>query len=78
MTDYTPVDCGLHSEYSLVVMHRQILRRIWRDFDGELRTETVLPEELRSRHHEEFLLVSGEGHKEREIRPGHILHFEQA
>ena len=78
MTDYTPVDCGLRSEYELAVMHRQILRLIWSDFDGELRTETVQPEELRSRHHEEFLLVSGEGHKEREIRLDHILHFEQA
>jgi Rho-binding antiterminator len=76
MTDYTPVDGGLHSEYELAVMHQERLRLTWRDIDGELRTETVLPEDLLSRHHEEFLLVIREGGKGEEIRLDHILHLE--
>ena len=57
-------------------MHQERPRLTWRDIDGKLRTETVLPEDLLSRHHEEFLLVSREGHKEREIRLDHILRLE--
>jgi Rho-binding antiterminator len=78
MTDYIPVDCGLHSEYELAVMHRQILRLTWRDIDGELHTETVLPEDLLIRHHEEFLVVNREGCIGVEIRLDHILHFEHS
>jgi len=58
------------------VIHQERHRLTWRDIDGKLRTETVLPEDLLNRHHEEFLLVSREGHKEREIRLDHILRFE--
>jgi len=76
MTDYTPVDCGLHSKYELAIMHRQALRLTWRDSNGELHTQTVLPADLRSRHHEEFLAVTGEDGAEQEIRLDRITHFE--
>ena len=78
MTDYTPVNCGLHSEYELAVMHQERLRLTWRDIDGQLRTETDLPKDLLSRHHEEFLVVSREGCKGEKIRLDHILHLELA
>jgi len=78
MTDYTPVDCGLHSEYQLAVMHQERLRLTWRDINGQLRTEAVPPKDLLSRHHEEFLLVSREGGKGEKIRLDHILHLEHA
>lgn len=76
MTDYTPVDCGLHSEYELAVMHRQTLRLTWRDNGGDLHTQAVLPADLRTRNHEEFLAVTGEDGAEQEIRLDRITHFE--
>ena len=76
MTDYTPVDCGLHSKYELAIMHRQTLRLTWRDNGGELHTQTVQPTDLCTRNHEEFLAVTGEYGAEQEIRLDKITYFE--
>jgi Rho-binding antiterminator len=77
MTDYTPVDCGLHSEYELAIMHRQTLRLTWRDTDGEQQTKTVIPADLRTRGHEEFLMVMGNDSIEQAVRLDRIVHFSQ-
>ena len=73
MTDYTPVDCALHSEYQLAIMRRQTLRLTRHDIEDELRPTTVLPEDLRTRYHEEFLVIRREGRKGEEIWLHHIL-----
>lgn len=77
MTDYTPVDCGLHSEYELAIMHRQTLRLTWRDTDGEQQTKTVIPADLHTRGHEEFLMVMGNDSIEQVVRLDRIVHFSQ-
>jgi transcriptional antiterminator Rof (Rho-off) len=77
MTDYTPVDCGLHSKYELVIMHRQTLRLTWRDTDGEQQTKTVIPADLRTRGHEEFLMVTGNDGIEQAVRLDRIEHSSQ-
>lgn len=59
-------------------MHRERPRLTWRDIDDKLRTETVLPEDLPSRHHDEFLLVSRKATKKRKIRLDHILRLEHS
>ena len=45
MTNYTPIDCGLHSEYELAIMQRRKIRLTWRDSQEEHR-DTVLPEDI--------------------------------
>ena len=74
MTDYMPVDCGLHSEYELAIMHRQALKLSWHDSDGRNHTQTVLPADLRTRNHEEFLAVTTEDGAVQEIRLDRITH----
>jgi len=75
MTDYTPVDCGLHSEYELAIMHRDKLKLTWRDADGETCIDTITPTDLRTRNSEEFLVVSGADGMEFEIRLDRIMRF---
>ncbi len=57
MTDYHPIDCGLHSEYELAIMHRQRLRLCWQDPDGTEHIEVIMPLDLQTRAGEEFLIV---------------------
>jgi Rho-binding antiterminator len=78
MTDYTPVDCGLHSEYELAILHQDKLELSWREADGKARIETIIPLDLRTRNNEEFLLVSGADGTELEIRLDRITHFGRA
>ena len=51
MTDYTPVDCGLHSTFELAIMQHQQIRLSWLDNNAVL-TEMVLPTDLFTRNGE--------------------------
>ncbi|HAJ92405.1 MAG TPA: transcriptional antiterminator, Rof [Gammaproteobacteria bacterium] len=75
MTDYIPVDCGLHSEYELAIMHQDKLELGWRDADGKVHIEMVFPLDLRTRNSEEFMVIAGADGTELEIRLDHITHF---
>lgn len=75
MTDYTPIDCGRHSEFELAIMHRDTLNLIWRNAHGVTRTEVVIAADLLTRNSEEFMRVSNRSGIEREIRLDHILQF---
>ena len=78
MTDYTPVDCGLHSEYELAIMQHVRVKLGWRDATGAVHIETVIPVDLRTRNSEEFLVVSGADGAKLEIRLDRITHFSRA
>jgi len=78
MSDYKPIDCGLYSEYEVAILHRSKLRLSWRDSPETVRIEVVTPNDLRTRHGEEFLLVSGQDGRQQEIRLDHILHCKPA
>ncbi len=64
MTDYQPIACALHSEYELAIMHRQKLKLKWHDDTGAIHSATVLPLDLQTKNHEEFLLVAYDGKQE--------------
>lgn len=72
MTDYTPIDCGQHSDYELAIMHRQCLRISWQLPGGQSRIEVVTPVDLVTRNHEEFLIVDDRDGKRLELRLDHI------
>ena len=72
-TDYTPIDCGLYSEYELAIMHKTRLQISWRDAQGSPRLEVLVPVDLRTRRGEEFLLAVDSLGAEREIRLDRIL-----
>jgi Rho-binding antiterminator len=72
-TDYTPIDCSLHSEYELAIMHGKRLRVSWRDAEGPPRIEVLVPVDLRTRQGEEFLVAIDSLGAEQEIRLDRIL-----
>ena len=76
MTDYTPVDCGLHSSYELAIMQHQLVRLSWLDNEASVHTETVLPTDLVTRNGEEFMRITRTGGDSLEIRLDHIERFE--
>lgn len=53
---YTPINCDLHSEYELAIMHHTRLRVVWRDAAGQNHVCVLLPLDLKTEHGEEFLL----------------------
>ncbi len=55
MSDYTPIDCGLYSEYELAILRRRRLRIFWRDKDGLTRMDVVMPLGLQTRGGAEYL-----------------------
>ncbi len=78
MSDYKPIDCGLYSEYEVAILHRSKMRLSWRDSAKTVHMEVVTPNDLRTRHGEEFLVVSGQDGRQQEIRLDHILHCKPA
>jgi len=73
-TDYTPVDCGLYSEYELAIMHRESLRLTWRDPEGEVHIGIVTPTDLCTRKGAEYMIVTQRNDDTLEIRLDRILH----
>ncbi|MBI3560993.1 MAG: transcriptional antiterminator, Rof [Gammaproteobacteria bacterium] len=63
---YTPIDCDLHSQYELAIMHRTQLRVVWRDPQGQDHVCNLLPIDLRTERGEEFLI--GRDHTGQTIR----------
>ena len=76
MTDYTPIDCGLHSEYELAIMHGDTLRLEWRDESCRQHIGSVKPLDLQARNHEEFLLAETREGERLQIRLDRIVRKE--
>jgi len=68
MTDYTPVDCGLYSEYELAILRRRRLRIYWHEADGQARIDVLMPVDLRTRRGEEFLVLERADGQSTELR----------
>lgn len=52
---YAPIACARYSEYEVAILHRRKLRLRW--CEGNIVYEqTVLPLDLKTEHHEEFLI----------------------
>lgn len=71
--DYTPIDCEQYSRYELAIMHRQRLRVVWLDRNGNSHLETLLPINLNTRDHAEYLLARNLHGKELELRLDRIV-----
>ena len=68
MSDYIPIDCALHSEYELAIMHHHKLRLSWEDIDGQTHVETVTPTDLLARQRQEFLVLRNQNQQTFELR----------
>ena len=69
---YTPIDCGVYSEYEVAILHRQRMRLQWRDEDGTEHTEVVMPKDLKTEDKREYLIASGVDSDPLRIRLDHI------
>ena len=75
--DYTPIACGLYSEYEVAILHRQPLHLHWHDDKGLDHVECVVPKDLQIRNHCEYLIAENSEGATREIRLDRILSHEQ-
>ena len=73
MTDYTPVDCGLHSEYELAIMQHRRLALSWHDEVQIDYSETVTPVDLYTQDDGEYLRVRDSHDLEHIIRLDRIM-----
>lgn len=72
MTDYTPIECGLHSQYELAILHGKRLQISWVQPDGQLRVEVLKPRDLQTRNHEEYLIAEQHDGQQLELRLDYI------
>lgn len=75
MKDYRPIPCQRYAELEVAVMHQVRLRVAWHTTDGKLRMEQLRPTDLRTRAHEEFLIVEDSRGRPLEIRLDRISRF---
>jgi Rho-binding antiterminator len=76
MTDYVPIDCAVHSGYELAIMHRRRLRLTWLGDGGITHIMTVIPTDLRTMNHEEFMDATDVQGNRHSIRLDRIQHHE--
>lgn len=70
---YHPISCALHGEYELAIMRQAQLELVYIDDQQSRQTVTVLPVDLETRQHAEYLLVKTQGDLNLRIRLDHIL-----
>lgn len=76
-TNYVPIACSLHSEYELAILHRQPLHLVWSE-SNVIHDEVVLPLDLKTEYHEEFLLCRGKDGSTHRIRLDHVRRMKAA
>jgi Rho-binding antiterminator len=59
MTEYTPIDCQLYSEYELAILRRRLLRIFWQDKNGLTHMDVVMPLDLQTCGGAEYLFARG-------------------
>jgi Rho-binding antiterminator len=54
---YVPVACALYSRYELAILRGEALRVSWCAARGVHRVESLIPLDLRTRRHAEFMIA---------------------
>lgn len=73
--DYKPIECGLHSEYELAIMHKSKIQLIWIDDNGQELSELAEPVDLLTREKQEYLKIQTRNNGLFEIRLDKIQLF---
>ncbi len=71
--NYTPIDCGVYSEYEVAIMHRRRLRLHWQDESGTDHIESVMPQDLETRDKCEYLIAQRQDGSTLQLRLDRIL-----
>ncbi|BAU50217.1 transcriptional antiterminator, Rof [Sulfurifustis variabilis] len=75
--DYTPISCDVYSELEVAILHRTRLRIAWRE-GNVCHTHVVMPLDLQTRDHQEFLHCRLEAGDVVALRLDRITHLERA
>ena len=79
MTDdnnsYIPIECGLHSEYELAIIHKEKCILKWNDDNNVQQTETILPLDIFIKNKQEFLKFITTDNTTLEIRLDKIINL---
>jgi len=76
MADYTPIDCGLYSEYELAILQGERLRISWCQPDDQPRIDVLKPRGLQTRNREEYLIAEQQDGQHLELRLDYIRRIE--
>lgn len=76
-TRYTPISCDVYSELEVAILHRTRLRLGWRD-GNVCHTHLVMPLDLETREHQEFLHCRLETGERMTLRLDRITRLERA
>lgn len=72
---YIPVSCATHSEYELLIMHREEVQLHWQDENGVLHSEKLLPTDLKVKSGEEFLIAINNSGQQYQVRLDQIQQY---
>jgi len=73
--DYIPIECSLHSEYELAIMHKTKLMLTWKNDDHQEQSESILPVDLIVSNKQEYLKIVTADHQTHKIRLDKIITF---
>lgn len=74
-TSYTPIECGLHSEYELAIMHKTKCEISWKDSDKATQAMKARPIDLIVKDKQEFLKIKSDKNEIMEIRLDKIIYM---
>ncbi len=71
---YQPIDCSLHDQYEIAVLHKTPLHLRWKEENGGITEDNVLPVDVITAKGEEFLVIKrGHSHRIGKIRLDRII-----
>jgi len=73
--DYIPIDCGLHSEYELAIMHKKKGKLTWYNSNHLKEIQTVEPIDIFTQDKKEYLKIRGLDNSVFDIRLDKIITF---
>jgi len=73
--DYIPIDCGLHSEYELAIMHKKKGKLTWYNSSHLMESQTVEPIDIFTRDKKEYLKIRSSDDSVIDIRLDKIITF---
>ncbi len=71
--DYTPIPCGLYSEYEVAILHRTPLLITWRDGQGVTHHTQLIAKDLETLKGCEYLIAEDREGKTLELRLDQII-----
>jgi len=70
---YRPIDCNLHSQYELYIMHKALLRMAWLDEQGHEHLDLLMPKDMRTELGAEYIVCENNHDTQMKIRLDRIV-----